>query len=505
MNPTTDEARWIELCEYFLSGELDHTGRAELHDFIANDPVRRALLLEALATDLVLRSANEAQAGERTLAAVRALVQDDRAIQHRRRHHGVPTPPTQWWQRAGGKAVAAVVAGLAAAVIAAVMFHQSGAAPIADNSEVGIAIHVDPAAGGEVRRQGRSLALVTGTKLARGDRIVVTGTTAPGSGAVATLDLFNGSTIDLWPGTTVTIPGGLAPVLDLAQGRLRADTGSLPARGLHLRVTTPLAELVSEGTVFAVAHGAWGSTMTVDVGAVRVANPFGSLHVAVGERCLVEPSKAPRLVVLRRCLFVTTTGRDPANDGAVIAAVAACGFEVIQDEDGRALLAAHPPGPSDLVVISGAISSADHLEWTDALRDVPVPVLSWEARGYVRLGLAEAKIALPQGAAGPLTVVAPGHPAAGGASGTIAPYPATEVHATTAVATPGSGATVIATAGGYPALFVYERGAALIGGGTAPARRVALFLGSGAGGGAMPTDEARVLIDAAVRWCVQAP
>lgn len=133
-------------------------------------------------------------------------------------------------------------------------------------------------------------------------------------------------------------------------------------------------------------------------------------------------------------------------------------------------------------------------------RNVITPIVTWETHQFDDLGMTRA-------AAGSfgvkpsqrrLDIARPAHPLAAGLSGRVT---VTTEHASFAWGKPAASAVVVARLAGDPnraAIFAYERGATMVGGLTAPGRRVGIFLGDATAGNLTPRGWA--LFDAAVQW-----
>jgi hypothetical protein len=148
-----------------------------------------------------------------------------------------------------------------------------------------------------------------------------------------------------------------------------------------------------------------------------------------------------------------------------------------------------------------AITSTTSAAGTNTkFRDVAVPVLLLEPNlmGAMRM---TADVATDRGTVMEtrVTIATAGHPLAAGLTGNVAVY----TSAWRLVwGLPGPGATRVANVTGMtnrPAIFAYEAGAPMLGG-TAPAKRVALFLHENATD--ITTPEGVRLIDAGIDWCL---
>lgn len=145
------------------------------------------------------------------------------------------------------------------------------------------------------------------------------------------------------------------------------------------------------------------------------------------------------------------------------------------------------------------------LELRTRFRNAGVPLLVWEPRLFHDLGLTAGNAHGVDWAAAPdrsrLAILDAGHPLAAGLSGTVEVVARPERLSWGRV---GPAALRIATLDGEPgktALFGYEKGAAMEGGSTAPARRVGFFLFDTTA--LQLSEDGGRLFDAAVRWCTE--
>jgi hypothetical protein len=162
------------------------------------------------------------------------------------------------------------------------------------------------------------------------------------------------------------------------------------------------------------------------------------------------------------------------------------------------LAAATDPTAADgkaLVVISSSVASGDV---GAKFRDVPVPVVAWEAFVYDDMGLASSSG--EQFRATAVDFTAPPTPLSAGLRGRVLVY---RQEGRIRWAVPAPGAIVAATMPGDPAratLFGFEAGAPLLGGLVAPARRAGLYLGDEGLLSGLVADETVRVFDAAVTW-----
>jgi hypothetical protein len=198
-------------------------------------------------------------------------------------------------------------------------------------------------------------------------------------------------------------------------------------------------------------------------------------------------------------LFVTGNPAPSPADRAIRARLERLGFEVSLAVPGARVSEAQARA-SRLVLISSTVGSSD-VE-AALFRDLPVPLLTWEANLYDDLGLTEP---CAQGDCGndgnPYGVLIKdaSHPVAAGLAGTLFVAPGRapsmnwgvpNIHAAWIATTPGSPTRAL--------VFAYERGAQMPGL-VAPARRVGLFIGEYMA--EAMTDAGWQLFDNAVAWC----
>jgi lysophospholipase L1-like esterase len=202
----------------------------------------------------------------------------------------------------------------------------------------------------------------------------------------------------------------------------------------------------------------------------------------------------------RQVLYVAASATPGAADAAAVAKLQALGFEVqVADDNG---IGAGAATGKDLVIISASVVST---AVNNAFTFVGVPVVVWEPFLYDNLGLTGLTAGthyefLPGQTM--LNVTGGVHPLAAGLSGVVTVFSSGEPMPY-GVALPS--AIVGATAAGNPAqavIFGYESGATLSGL-TAPARRVALFLGDN--GPSKWTQQGMDLFAAAVNWAAAPP
>jgi hypothetical protein len=187
-----------------------------------------------------------------------------------------------------------------------------------------------------------------------------------------------------------------------------------------------------------------------------------------------------------------------ASEESLKARLERLGFEV-KVADARTLLPERARGAA-LLVLSSSVSSNLLQPW---FADLPVPLMVLESTGFEQLGLTGSRWRRDVGPVPPVTEIVienPGHPLAAGLTGSVRVL---SVPLNLRWAAPPASASLIATYAGAPEpaalMFAYERGALTVAG-TAPARRVGLFLGNGRVIRAL-TEQGWRLFDAAVLWC----
>lgn len=203
-----------------------------------------------------------------------------------------------------------------------------------------------------------------------------------------------------------------------------------------------------------------------------------------------EPSGAagPRLVLV-------SGGAGPAAaDKPIQSLLVARGYSVtVVDDD------AFDPG--DTSGASGVIvsSSVAPTKIGGFLKSSTLPVVTWEPFIYPTLGLTGGGAARGEStSSAAISIVAPAHPIAAGLSGTVTVASAPSVQS---FGLPGMSSTVVARGqAGFPVVFAYESGAALAGGGVAPARRVGLFPSASTPPNLTPAGQA--IIAAGVTWAL---
>lgn len=237
--------------------------------------------------------------------------------------------------------------------------------------------------------------------------------------------------------------------------------------------TTPATTLADSGATFTVV----------------VANSQGS--VTSNAATLTVQTLPPS----RNALFVVSSGAFPtAADRTARNRLVGLGFTVATADDDAVPSAAG----YDLVVVSSTTVSS---KVGTAFTASAVPVVTWEVGLLDDLGMTGSVLDTDFGtvaAQTALDVTDPTHPLAAGLTGTVT------VHTTADDfnwAVPGASAAFVASLAGdasRAAVFGYDTGDALVAGGSAPAPRVALFMGNL--GPSLLTTDGWALFDAAVSW-----
>lgn len=198
-------------------------------------------------------------------------------------------------------------------------------------------------------------------------------------------------------------------------------------------------------------------------------------------------------------LFVGSSRPLLPRDGTLVTHLTGLGYTVVIRTD-KEVLATDAVG-KDLVIISESVLSTNV---NTKLRDVAVPLLTWEAwlfddlhmtgsGAYVDYGevLSETKI----------RIVAPSHPLAAGLSGDVQTIAVNDqINNKFHWGVPSQAAQIVATEIGHPThayLFAYEAGAQMVGM-AAPARRIGIQNATGP----FLTVAGWTLFDAAVNWAI---
>lgn len=153
-----------------------------------------------------------------------------------------------------------------------------------------------------------------------------------------------------------------------------------------------------------------------------------------------------------------------------------------------------------LVVVSSTVTSADV---GSKFKSVTVPVLNWESAIYDDMAMTPAGASLgTQATQTQVSIATPSHPIAGGLTGTQT----VSSSSTFSWGKPGAAAVKVANLPSDATkslIFTYEKGAALVDGTPAPARRVGFFLEDN--GAVNLTTTGWNLFQQAVTWAVTAP
>jgi hypothetical protein len=304
---------------------------------------------------------------------------------------------------------------------------------------------------------------------------------------------------------------GGGPRLFLAHGRASA---TVPATGRSAPLTlgSPHAMVTASGTV-SLEVAAAVTRVEVKDGRARV-SALGvqrGVDIEPGQFAQVSADdlQPPRpQVVAREALLLTgpdDTKEEVPPEGLrgseqrLKARLERLGFQVsVVDAIG---LTPERARAAALLVLSSSVSSNNLAAW---FSELPVPMIVLESTGFEHLGLTGSRwrkdIGPTQGGLTEVAIENPSHPLAAGLSGTVR-----VLSGPTGLrwAAPPPGANLIATYPGGPGqsalMFSYERGAATAAG-TAPARRVGLFLGNGRVIRLL-TEQGWRLFDAAALWC----
>lgn len=340
-----------------------------------------------------------------------------------------------------------------------------------------------------------------GARLQDGDGLIA----AAGSGRT-TLLLRDGTRIDVNPDTVITrIDGGWTAggsALLLARGMVQISR-TRPSLG-EVRVESPhgVASLGQGRMRVQVEDG--GTRFTVSAGHAQAAGRGRAppAEIVAGAHALVTSDGAITrgLRSTRRVVFVTGARNLHPADDKVRERLERLGFEVSVALPTSLDLT--DAADSALIVVSSTVSPQD---FDPQLRDLPAPLLTWEAGLYPILGMTAR---CEDGGCG-FHIIAPyaleirdaSHPLAAGQSGII-PLPYNE---RICWGTPNASAAWVAAVAGHPtraAIFAYERGAAMPGL-VAPARRVGFFFFAATTENLPPDDVAWTLFDRAVTWSAE--
>lgn len=195
-----------------------------------------------------------------------------------------------------------------------------------------------------------------------------------------------------------------------------------------------------------------------------------ALAVVVSLVSMLGVPATPAVAAGERIVFVTGSPGPPAADVPVRQLLVGAGYQVVVIDD-DAFDSGDVNGAALVMISSSVVPS----KIGTFVRQLTVPVVTWEAHIYPKLGLTLAGAKGEKGSSTTVSIVAPGHPLAAGLSGTVATN-------TTATAfswgRPAASAVVVARfpgSAGDPVIFAYDRGQALASGPAAAGRRVALF------------------------------
>jgi hypothetical protein len=556
----SERRRLEELWTRFLDREALSDGeRSTLAAALERDEVFRRRMMHDLQLDGVLRAAGEVERGqEKVVATVKALVtaagRTEEVVAAVRRQieakladkvataatartsNGATVSPLPWMRPARVAAATVLLAGAAAAVLllrprpepvtpSAAVAQKPGRRSWGEPME---AVRATPpshpaapvrapiarldALDGLVYRhngEGTRRALPS-LEIAAGDWV-----STSGDGARARLVGPAGSRIELAGDAVASLAPESPPAdgarLFVAQGRATVIVPTVSA-GPALILSSPHAVVTGAGTLHLDVRGAV-TRVEVRQGRARV-SALGvqrGTDVEAGQLALVsandlQPPRAQNAA--REALLLIgpdDTKEEPAAPDSLRGSevrmkqrLEKLGFTVQVADAG--LLTPERAREVALLVLSSSMNSKQLRSW---FVELPVPMVVLETTAFEQLGLTGSRWLRDLGGVPPLTDVViqnPGHPLAGGLSGTARVLSA-PLRIRWAVPLPT--ATSIVTYAGAPEqrslLFGYERGAQTVSG-TAPARRVAMFLGNGQVIRGL-TEAGWRLFDAAALWC----
>ena len=232
---------------------------------------------------------------------------------------------------------------------------------------------------------------------------------------------------------------------------------------------------------------------------VRKISGIGLLVVAAVASLLagVAPTSAAAQSSGARVLIVAGGTNLPAADVPIRSRLIALGHTVTVADDDTVTLAA--AANADLVVVTSSVVPST---LAAKLKATPTPMVVAESYVLDDLGLSTPTLG-DTGAYQRIAITDPTQPPAAGRSGVVT---VTTSNTPFAFGTPGSAAKVVATLEGAPAraaLFTYDAGATLVGGGTAAGRRAGIFLSYST----PPTlnTSGWAMFDATVTWALGSP
>ncbi len=270
------------LCEAWLDGTLDASGRERLIALMASDATRAQALVEAnrqhlglhalmgggdqadrrARIDDLIDAAAPAGRQRRVAAIVSKLPRSGRTGRFHRRD-----PARPWF--AAVSAAAALVACLAGGM------WLSRSSPLARIEGVGVLV-----------RLGERLPIATGLPMRDGDAIEA-------AGGDVSLNYADGSVLMFRDGTRATLhvdAGGKR--VELAQGAVRASVTAQPA-GRPLRLVAAGAEAEVLGTELIFATGADLARVSVLSGSVRLSAIGGAVQVSAGQTAVARAGSMP--------------------------------------------------------------------------------------------------------------------------------------------------------------------------------------------------------------------
>lgn len=524
----------------FVDGTLDDTGRDELLRQVHDDPhtidqIRRQALLHGILkatagqpidADAVMAKLDAARSPVER--AVMGYVMAHPPAQRPPRPVLPPPvlPPASGWRLSWSMAMGWMMAAATAVFFlwvrspAPAQLHTTVSAPAVDEP-ASIPLPVTPVA---VPSPPRLFAVVTttsagvfvlGEKESRPARVGDPVRTGDGliTSAVhgrAVLLLSDGSRIDVSPDTVLARVAAPGPDesgggrLFLAHGVVQiVRAPASPAATGQLQIDAP------HGTVSLVSARARiqisGDGMQVDVNAGharfvpsgRAAHDLsaGQYALSIGEGSAVRGTRGTRRALLLAGAKILST-----SDSLIRSRLEKLKFEVTTFT--TATLDLTIAADSSVVVVSSSVSPQDV---DPRLRDLPVPILTWEAGLFPILGMTgrceDDECGFHLLTPFSLDIKDPGHPLAAGQTGVI-DLPLTDKMGW---GTPNINAAWVATITGHPTragIFAYDRGAAMPGA-VAPARRVGFFLFDSTVEGITSTAVTWKFFERAVLWCLE--
>lgn len=324
-----------------------------------------------------------------------------------------------------------------------------------------------------------------------------------GEGSAARLQLAGGTTLEVGPETLLaSVFGervGRGGRVVLVSGVL---TVGVPPRALPLLVATRHGEVTATGASFRLDASGAATKVVVLAGRARLqGRSGGEIHVEAGRQALISEGASLDTTPTRggatTITFVVGNALLGPGDEAVRGRLEALGFNVALRTPAE--LETGQLQSSPLVVVSSTITSTD---LRVPLRDLAVPILSWEESLLDDLAMAGARGSglggITRRPVAELVIKATNHPLSAGLRDTVK---ITTSNTPMTWGAPSPLAIWVAHWPGRPAdaaLFAYESGMPMLDGRPAPARRTALFLFDDTA--ALLTPDGWALFDAAVVW-----